>query len=386
MTYAQAWRRHLLDEGTVSFLAVFGELGLFRFATVETGCVVISKSPDDDQTQYRSLWVGEKRNATPGALRALRIFSEEPFAGTDGKSWTLDETPTLRLRNSPNWRPRPGNIRREIEIVDLYVKSTVKSLFAVMQGAIPAPRDAFIIDRYEWESLQIQERRWFRRVAENDNIREGKILLGDYIFYPRSKGLPQLDGEQSLVMQLPTFATRLFQNKPKLEMRRGKRDRWWELGEDRKWLRSPSKKIVSSYFGQSGSFAYDAEGDHIVVQGYGWLPRWRMTSRSGFNMDQLCDAYLAIFNSLFFTQLLTESCPAVGGGQLNLSKRYSEGVRLPDLVTRVDTSVGIAVAVRDLSFIGQSIRSEGFSVAPRSRAEELVRLLYGTRDKIVHIA
>ena len=38
--------------------------------------------------------------------------------------------------------------------------------------------------------LQIQERRWFRRVAENDNIREGKILLGDYIFYPRSKGQP----------------------------------------------------------------------------------------------------------------------------------------------------------------------------------------------------
>ena len=30
MTYAQAWRRHLLDEGTVSFLAVFGEFRAFQ--------------------------------------------------------------------------------------------------------------------------------------------------------------------------------------------------------------------------------------------------------------------------------------------------------------------------------------------------------------------
>jgi adenine-specific DNA-methyltransferase len=149
------------------------------------------------------------------------------------------------------------------------------------------------------------------------------------------------------------------------------------LGEDRKWLRAPLKKIVSSYFGQSGSFAYDEKGDHVVVQGYGWIPHWRLSKKLGMNNDDMCKAYLTIFNSHFFTELLSETCPAVGGGQLNLSKRYSEKVKLPDLIARVENSAELDIVVRDLSFIGEKIMREGLARSPRARAEELVRLLYG---------
>jgi adenine-specific DNA-methyltransferase len=298
MTYAQDWRRHLLDDASVSFLAVFGELGLFRLATVETGCVVLRKSPDDGQSFFRSLWVGEKKNATPEALRGLRRASHVSFAAAESDAWTLDESPVHSLRESPSWRPRPRAFRREMEKIEASINTTVSSLFDVKQGAIPAPRDAFIIDQSEWMELPDNERRWFRRVAENENIRAGKILPGPYVFYPKSKGRPSIETEQSLFRQLPVFAARLFQHKAKLEKRRGKLDRWWELGEDRQWLRAPSKKIVSAYFGQSGSFAFDADGDRVVVQGYGWLPRWKAPRM--LEPDIIFNAYIAIFNSLFF--------------------------------------------------------------------------------------
>jgi hypothetical protein len=377
MTYAQDWRRHLLDEASVAFLAVFGELGLFRLATVETGCVVMRKSPDDGHSFFRSLWVGEKKNATPEALRMLRRFSQQPFGGAESDSWTLDEASVRSLRDSPSWRPRPRALRRELEKVEAHVSTTVKSLFDVKQGALPAPRDAFIINESQWQRLSDDEKRWFRPIAENANIRAGQILPGSYIFYPRSKGLPALDNEEALLRNLPEFSLHLAQYKQVLMKRPSKPEHWWELARDRKWLRVPSKKIVSSYFGQSGSFAFDMKGDRIVVQGYGWLPRWKVSRKLGVNTDYIFNAYLAIFNSLFFTELLSEICPTVGGGQLNLSKRYSERVRLPDLPARIEASAEMDVAVRDLSFIGEKITASGLAVAPRSKAEELVRLLYG---------
>ena len=377
MTYAQEWRRHLLDSASISFLAVFGELGLFRLATVETGCAILRKAPDDAHGTYRSLWVGERKNATPEALRFLRRATDERISVSEMNStWALDEVSAGKLRRSPTWRPRPLALRRDIEKIESSTSTTVNDFFDVRQGAIPAPRAAFIINEQTWKGLDT-EQRWFRRVAENANIRAGQILKGSYIFYPRSEGLPHIENEQSLIENLPVFSVHLMGYKPTLERRRGKHDRWWELGEDRKWLRVPSKKIVSSYFGQAGSFAFDSQGDRIVVQGYGWLPRWKIPHRLGIDMDDICNAYVAIFNSLFFVELLSEVCPTVGGGQLNLSKRYSEKVRLPDLLERIQTSSGVDVAVRDLAFIGERIAVDGLAVAPRARAEELVRLLYG---------
>jgi adenine-specific DNA-methyltransferase len=377
MTYAQDWRRHLLDEASVTFLAVFGELGLFRLATVETGCVVMRKSPHDGQSFFRSLWVGEKKNATPEALRMLRRFSQQPLGGAESDTWTLDEALVQSLRDSPSWRPRPRALRRELEKIEARISTTVKSMFDVKQGALPAPRDAFIINESQWRKLPDEEKQWFRPVAENANIRAGQILPGSYIFYPRSKGLPVLNSEEALFKNLPEFSSHLAQYRQVLMKRPSKPEHWWELARDRKWLRAPSKKIVSSYFGQSGSFAFDKQGDRIVVQGYGWLPRWKVSHKLGINMNDIFNAYLAIFNSLFFTELLSEICPTVGGGQLNLSKRYSERVRLPDLLARIEASAEMDVAVRDLSFIGEKISTSGLAVAPRSKAEELVRLLYG---------
>jgi hypothetical protein len=375
MTYAQAWRRHLLDDASVAFLAVFGELGLFRLATVETGCVVLRKGATGQNDMYRSLWVGEKKDATPEALRYLRKATAQGARDGGDDTWTLAEFPATSLWASANWRPSPQTLRRERENIADHVTTTVSSLFEVKQGALPAPRAAFIIRGDQWQTLREKERNWFRRVAENHNIRGGQVLPGSYIFYPKSPDMPLIDSEDMLYDELPTFKDHLLKFKPILEKRRGKKDRWWELGEDRKWLRVPSKKIVSSYFGQAGSFAYDGDGDHVVVQGYGWLQKWK--SPRFIPDDDVFHAYVAIFNSAFFGQLLAEICPTVGGGQLNLSKRYSEQVYLPDLVGRLQSSATSDRTITELAFFGKVITDTGLSTAPRSKIEELVRSLYG---------
>jgi hypothetical protein len=132
---------------------------------------------------------------------------------------------------------------------------------------------------------------------------------------------------------------------------------------------------VSSYFGQSGSFAYDEAGDHVVVQGYGWLAKWKALRQ--VPDDHLFHAYVAIFNSGLFTELLAEICPTVGGGQLNLSKRYSERVYLPDIVEKVRLSATTDPVIRLLAFYGSVIAETGLASAPRDKIEELVRALYG---------
>jgi SAM-dependent methyltransferase len=383
MTYAQQWRRHLLDSASVYFLAVFSELSLFRLATVETGCVVLRKVPVDSAAFYKSLWVAEKRDATPAALRYLRRSSGTILGGNEGNLWTLAELPARQLVDSPNWRPKPAIV--EPAIVDRYlgqvqsrVPTQVKHLFQVRQGALPAPREAFVIDALLWQQLPEAEHKWFRRVAENQNIRSGRVLPGKFIFYSRSPGLPSINNEAELQEHCPQFFNgHLRHFKPQLASRRGKTHRWWELGEDRKWLRIPNKKIISAYFGESGSFGYDRDGDHIVVQGYGWLPLWRENLEIGVSEDDIFFAYLVIFNSIFFTELLANFCPTVGGGQFNLSKRFSESVPLPDLTTRVEARAGSSPAFKNLSRIGEIISTDGLVGAPRSRAEEVVRFLYG---------
>jgi adenine-specific DNA-methyltransferase len=375
MTYGQHWRRHLLDETSVAFLAVFSELGLFKMATVETGCVILRKGTAEQPAFYKALWVGEKRDATPTALRHLRRATGTMLTDIEDPLWTLAEIPVRQLAESPSWRPRPATLDRRLSQIQSRVKTQVKDIFEVRQGALPAPRDAFVIDAPTLRELPEAEQRWFRRVAENQNIRSGRIHPGKFVFYTRSLGLPAITNEEDLRRQCPQFiGAHLERFKTELSERRGKAERWWELGEDRKWLRDPTKKIVSAYFGKSGSFAYDMDGDHIVVQGYGWLPSWHL--EQGIDENELFFAYVALFNSLLFSELLGAFCPTVGGGQFNLSKRFSELVPLPDLTAWAGSNSGSATEVKELARIGEMICRDGLPSAPRSHAEDLVRLLY----------
>lgn len=379
MVNAKDWRAHLLDRASIELLAAFGEVSLFRMATVEVAALVLRSGTAQPADHYKALWVGEKRDSTSQALRYLRRSHNHFAAGQEVDRWTLDALPVTTLRTSPTWRPRPRFLQNELALSARATGATLSDIFRVRQGALPAPRSAFIIGQLEYSALPVNERCWFRRVAENKNIRGGQILEGEYIFFTGTEGLPDIIEEAALAEACPRFYEHLLNFKPQLMKGRENSGRWWELRRERDYLRTSNLKIVTAYFGQAGAFAVDVEGDHVVVQGYGWLPIWKGRLPEGISPQAILHAYVAIANTTLFQQILAEFCPAVGGGQLNLSKRFVERVPLPDLPARARQADGDDQILRDLISIGLSIQRRGLAYSPLGLAEDLTRTLYGLR-------
>jgi len=170
------------------------------------------------------------------------------------------------------------------------------------------------------------ELRYFRPLA--DEIRNGRVIAGEWIFYPYKDGRLLLKSETALQRGVPWFySNRLLPEKPQLLERGSLRARkWWELAEPRgTWLDKQVGRILSPAFGQCGSFAYDPQGQYAVAQGSAWL--WR----SGALDEELGLAYLAFLNSYEFEALLELLCARIGGGQYQLYRADLTKVPLPDL-------------------------------------------------------
>ena len=96
-------------------------------------------------------------------------------------------------------------------------------------------------------------------------------------------------------MRLPDYYTRFLKpvrpylvSRPAVQNRRTAKGEapWWELNRPRKeFERGQYPKIVSAYFGQRGSFAFDEIGKFVVVQGHAWLPRGALR-RAGARRQQ----------------------------------------------------------------------------------------------------
>jgi hypothetical protein len=211
----------------------------------------------------------------------------------------------------------------------------VADLFDVRQGALTGNNGVFVLSATELAQLPKKERTFFRPIASNSTIHDGALEAKEFVFYPYGRDGLLLPTETELRARVRDYFTRYLEpNRKALAGRPSLRDRhWWELSEPRPtWQSVPRKKIVSTYFGDRGSFAYDKTGEFVVLQGYGWIWRRRHgKARWKFHDSLLPWAYLAILNSRVFEDLLESFCPRVQGGQYNLSRRFVDRVYLPDL-------------------------------------------------------
>ena len=129
-------------------------------------------------------------------------------------------------------------------------------------------------------------------------------------------------------------------------------------------------KMVSTYFGGRGRFAWDKTGEFVVVQGHAWF--WRKVFDDAelegekperwFSRGVLPLEYLAIFNSLVFDRLLALFCPRVQGGQFDLSKRFVDKVPIPDLSNAEASDANTCAALGEMGRRIHSARDPG----PRS--------------------
>jgi hypothetical protein len=138
---------------------------------------------------------------------------------------------------------------------------------------------------------------------------------------------------------------------------------------------------VSTYFGAAGSFAYDDEGDYVVVQGYAWIGKPKLSAGGALDIQgslrntPLPWAYLSILNSRLFEEILASYCPRVQGGQYNLSNRFVKDIPIPNLGDPQFSS-GILKRLADL---GRRIHDGEFEQC-RDDIDQAAPQAYGLRE------
>jgi hypothetical protein len=366
-------RGKLAETMSPILVARLGNPLMFQGVMVDTALYVARKRKKGMAVGETTIafWADHRPTSASGGLRSLRrsrlvSSSTYPIAG-DG--FSIYENPSLG-RSQSSWAPR--RYSSWVLLKSLSHLPRVGDLFDVKQGVISGCNKAFVLQKAELLKLPPEERNYFRPAVVNESIRQGCLADVAYIFYPY--GSTRIENEHALRQSVGAYyASTLLPHKEKLISRPGiGQDEWWALTRPRDWQANRIPRLMSTYFGDSGSFAWDESGDYVICQGYAWLPK----SKKALPI-RACLAYLTILNSQLFSELLSATSNNVGGGQWNLSKRYVATIAIPDLLNR-DSGSGV---VERLGEIGEEIRSGRMDTVDRRLLEETVRTLYGVEPQ-----
>ncbi len=300
-----------------------------------------------------AIWADHRSSSTASALRNLRKYISAPkehrFSFEKDGFSIYDATDLGRDENS--WAPRPYGAYSLLRDIRERSFPKVSDCFDVKQGARTGLNEAFLVKKEFVLSLPEKERAFFKPAVVNESINNGQLSDKIYIFYPYDQNGCFFKRETELKRSIPTYYERLLRpHRSALQKRAGiDAAEWWQLTRHRTWQVVSRPKIVSTYFGKAGSFAWDSNGMYIVVQGHGWFRKGPQSSKNFPNQVGL--AYLAVLNDSIVDILLSGVSNHVGGGQWNLSKRFVAEMPLPDLFAS-DIS---AELLKELSQFGQAI-------------------------------
>jgi adenine-specific DNA-methyltransferase len=364
-------RGRLQEILTPVLIARLGSHMLFPGATVDAGFYV-AKSNGDGNVPPIALWSDYRSSSTSAALRSLRklrSFERDEFDPVVADGYSIYNNREL-AKTPENWTPRPykpWQLSKQLS----GAHPPVATLFNVRQGARTGLKKVFVISRNDWELLPVSERKYFRPAVLNESLGDGKLFDSAFVFYPY--GETAIESEYALKKRVPDYYRLFLRPNVKLLKKRARigEENWWGLMEHRRWQIHKTPKLVSAYFGDRGSFAWDETGEFAVVQGYAWLPK--SSSLNERFTRRLFLGYLAILNSHIFAGLLAATANHVGGGQWDLSTRFVSNIPMPDL-----TSVGLdpSVVVR-LSEIGLLIHEQGLKLAAEHYGRDYIETVDG---------
>lgn len=344
---ADAWRKDLLDQADLRFIASLGDYGLFAYAMVQVAAAVFAKprSAAERRDSVAALVTANDAEATGNALRTLRRaeHSNTDFLGDD--AWRLFRTSAENLRRRATWRLMSPRTETALSrLVDVGGAVPIGDLFDVRQGVRTGYNPVFLLTSAQVEALPAREREWFRPAVMNESINNGQIEARYRVFYPYNREGLAVTTEDQLARLLPTYLAQYLQpERDRLERRanivRANRPDWWGLSERRAWALDPQPRLISKYFGGPGGFATDLDARYIVVQGFAWFPKWSSpdeetdsgTEIQGLPIKEVLAAYMAMMNSSPFGRLLEIFSPHVAGGQFDLSPRYVNAIPIPHL-------------------------------------------------------
>lgn len=366
---AERVRQQLSELMAPKLIARLGSHLLFPSAMIDAALYVAKKNLSSNEPTV-AFWADHRITSNSAGLRALR--KTRYFTGAnsypivkEGFSIYLN---TSLGKNSQSWAPRPYDSWKLSQ--NLQHLPRVGDIFDVKQGVRTGYNKAFLVSQEDWSHLPEEEQKYFRPAVVNKSIQYGFLRDLVYIFYPY--GSNRISTEHKLQEVLPLYYERfLLPSKEALLARVSvNTDLWWELIRHRTWQAEKTlPKIVSTYFGDAGSFAWDSSGKYVIVQGFAWFPKHAKNNSSP--SQKVGQAYLAILNSSVFSELLSASSNHVGGGQWNLSKKFVDSIPIPDLFNdQVSPDL-----ISDLASIGQRIYS-GLTI-DENELTLFVELLYG---------
>ncbi len=313
------------------FPKLIGRLGnyIFENAFVDACLIVASRKNQDENTKI--LWTQNIDDASSKALRELRKQNISKEAFTDQKDFSIYSVPTKEVLNEESWMPISYQAAKNRTLLNIKMLKNrlvkTENLFDVKQGARTGLNKVFIISSATYESFSKKEQKYFRPSIDSSSLRNGLLIKSNYIFFPYSEGLEEIETEVDLAKYVPTYYKLILKpNEKNLKKRKIDHVKWWVLTRDRSWQRSMQPKLVSTEFGKAGNFGFDKVGEYVVERGSAWFLLDKETLPQEFYY-----AYLAIFNSEKMNTLLNiYSRQLAGGSWYSLDAKNVGKIPLPN--------------------------------------------------------
>jgi adenine-specific DNA-methyltransferase len=332
-------------------LVRLGNQSIFAEATVDV-CLYVSSRPAVQESQRAEsqegalmIWADHSPDSSDRALRTLRSLDWQPAIGDieiERAGYSIYTSPSVSLQS---WAPRPlSSVRLLRRLAKL---PSHDKIYDISQGTITGLNDAFLLPETEFRQLPKKERAFFRKAVVNASIRNGRLFDGHWVFYPYGDDCEPIATEEELHRRVPRYMeSHLVPHKAALIRRAGiDKATWWQLTRKRDAFSRKTPKIVTTYFGDAGSIAWDEIGEFVVVQGYSWEPL--STSMATAEVGR---AVVAIMASGVASKLIAAVSNNLAGGQFNLSKRFISKMPFVDMG---DERLG--EQVKSLAVLGEAI-------------------------------
>jgi adenine-specific DNA-methyltransferase len=373
------WRRWLSEQGSLRLLACFEGYKYFPTSLVETAFLIYQKHSEEEHKSKSIEVLISDEGAEDAALRVLRL----------GPEAALSVKGVERFRRShqafspKSWRPLRQSAYEQKDRIAALPLPRIGDLFKIKQG-VRAGHPVFVLSASRYKELSRKENKFFRPAAGGGSIKNAQLRLTEYVFYPyATDGSLLLTSEEELRDNLPTYyreylapVRQILEARPRFSKRK-----WWELSWERAWQVTRAPRLVSTYFGESGSFAFDEAGRYVVVNGHAWHWIKNTFALSGdagvaFEQTPAVWAYLAILNSKIFEEMMSLFSVRLQGGQIRLEARFLSQVPLPDVTDEMNCPARV---VKDLVDLGKAIHA-GSLTAVTPDIDRAVSLLYGLKQ------
>lgn len=309
-------------------LKLLAKLGNYVFDDALTDVSLFIGKKPQSKTYPRVIWTRNEKGIVPEALRELRKLQFNNENAKIESNYNI-YTPKIFpfLKNS--WKIISHSEDVFIRNLEIFVAEKklirLSEIFNVNQGLRQGNRDAFKISKVTY--MLENNKSLFRPVVDNSAVNKGVIVDTNYIWYPYNKD-GMIFKEEDALEDVSFFKENLKPMESILKNRSGINE-WWGHTRPRNWQFEKKRKLVSTEFGNSESFAFDKAGDFVVERGNAWIPKKK------FETDEYY-FYLAIFSSSIFDILLSiYSKQLAGGNWYDLGAKYTSDIPLPD-ITRIN--------------------------------------------------